>query len=185
MPAKRSATASAKDSTATIGFVRGGAYVQSAGFIKTKIGKIGDIYSQVSWRAAETDGVKWARRHRPFGLAMRARRARLRRRPVVTLLCFGCCLAVTSLALCSIEADFCLKSADTLRDVRSQLNVALRKGRGTRAIDSTVTLDAVSKSPFIFSAGIVSREHGDARCFSSFTRAPLRSVHDQKTLPLF
>jgi type I restriction enzyme M protein len=95
--------------------------VQSEEFVESHGGKLGDIsiYGQ----------DKWARRQRPFGLAKRARRVRLRgqqpkqsnattRRP-----------AVMNLALRGIEADFGPEHADTFR---RDLHPDLRADTATR-----------------------------------------------------
>ncbi len=76
----------------------GGMFVQSEKFAESHGGKLGDIsiYGQ----------DKWARRQRPFGLAMRARRVRLRRQQPKQSNASTHHLDVMNLALRGIEADF-------------------------------------------------------------------------------
>ncbi len=81
--------------------------VQSEKFVESHGGKLGDIsiYGQ----------DKWARRQRPFGLAKRARRVRLRRQQPKQSNATTRRLAVMNLALRGIEADFGPEHADTFR----------------------------------------------------------------------
>ncbi len=85
----------------------GGMFVQSEKFVESHGGKLGDIsiYGQ----------DKWARRQRPFGLATRARRVRLRRQQSKQSNATTRRLAVMNLALRGIEADFGPEHADTFR----------------------------------------------------------------------
>ena len=85
----------------------GGMFVQSEKFVESHGGKLGDIsiYGQ----------DKWARRQRPFGLAPRARRVRLRRQQPKQSNATTRRLAVMNLALRGIEADFGPEHADTFR----------------------------------------------------------------------
>ena len=85
----------------------GGMFVQSEKFVESHGGKLGDIsiYGQ----------DKWARRQRPFGLATRARRVRLRRQQPKQSNATTRRLAVMNLALRGIEADFGPEHADTFR----------------------------------------------------------------------
>ena len=85
----------------------GGMFVQSEKFVESHGGKLGDIsiYGQ----------DKWARRQRPFGLAKRARRVRLRRQQPKQSNATTRRLAVMNLALRGIEADFGPEHADTFR----------------------------------------------------------------------
>ncbi len=82
-------------------------FVQSEKFVESHGGKLGDIsiYGQ----------DKWARRQRPFGLATRARRVRLRRQQPKQSNATTRRLAVMNLALRGIEADFGPEHADTFR----------------------------------------------------------------------
>ena len=85
----------------------GGMFVLSEKFVESHGGKLGDIsiYGQ----------DKWARRQRPFGLAKRARRVRLRRQQPKQSNATTRRLAVMNLALRGIEADFGPEHADTFR----------------------------------------------------------------------
>jgi type I restriction enzyme M protein len=101
--------------------------VQSEKFVESHGGKLGDIsiYGQ----------DKWARRQRPFGLAPRARRVRLRRQQPKQSNATTRRLAVMNLALRGIEADFGPEHADTATRVsakpkpRSHLAGLLRSER--------------------------------------------------------
>ena len=81
--------------------------VQSEKFVESHGGKIGDIsiYGQ----------DKWARRQRPFGLATRARRVRLRRQQPKQSNATTRRLAIMNLAIRGIEADIGKEHADTFR----------------------------------------------------------------------
>jgi type I restriction enzyme M protein len=95
--------------------------VQSEKFVESHGGKLGDIsiYGQ----------DKWARRQRPFGLAPRARRVRLRRQQPKQSNATTRRLAVMNLALRGIEADFGPEHADTFR---RDLHPDLRADTATR-----------------------------------------------------
>jgi len=99
----KAAKATSKDSTANQGFESHG-------------GKLGDIsiYGQDSLSAAATDEVKWARRQRPFGLATRARRVRLRRQQPKQSNATTRRLAIMNLAIRGIGKEH----ADTFRNVQ-------------------------------------------------------------------
>ncbi len=94
----------------------GGMFVQSEKFVESHGGKLGDIsvYGQ----------DKWARRQRPFGLAKRARRVRLRGQQPKQSNATTRRLAIMNLALRGIEADFGPEHADTFRrDLHPDLRV--------------------------------------------------------------
>jgi type I restriction enzyme M protein len=99
----------------------GGMFVQSEKFVESHGGKLGDIsiYGQ----------DKWARRQRPFGLAKRARRVRLRWQQPKQSNATTRRLAVMNLALRGIEADFGPEHADTFR---RDLHPDLRADTATR-----------------------------------------------------
>jgi type I restriction enzyme M protein len=84
--------------------------VQSEKFVESHGGKLGDIsiYGQ----------DKWARRQRPFGLAKRARRVRLRRQQPKQSNATTRRLAIMNLAIRGIEADIGKERAGTFRNVR-------------------------------------------------------------------
>ena len=88
----------------------GGMFVQSEKFVESHGGKLGDIsiYGQ----------DKWARRQRPFGLAKRARRVRLRRQQPKQSNATTRRLAIMNLAIRGIEADIGKEHADTFRSVQ-------------------------------------------------------------------
>lgn len=89
-------------------------FVQSEKFVESQGGKQGDItiYGQ----------DKWARRQRPFGLATRARRVRLRRQQPKQSNATTRRLASMNLAIRGIEANIDKEHADTFRrDVQPDL----------------------------------------------------------------
>jgi type I restriction enzyme M protein len=100
-------TAKDKGRIYDLAYGSGGMFVQSEKFVESHGGKLGDIsiYGQ----------DKWARRQRPFGLAKRARRVRLRRQQPKQSNTTTRRLAVINLALRGIEADFGPEHADTFR----------------------------------------------------------------------
>ncbi|WP_395718835.1 N-6 DNA methylase [Prosthecobacter sp.] len=83
---------------------------QRGNFVESHGGKLGDIsiYGQ----------DKWARRQRPFGLAKRARRVRLRRQQPKQSNATTRRLAIMNLAIRGIEADIGKEHADTFRNVQ-------------------------------------------------------------------
>jgi type I restriction enzyme M protein len=84
--------------------------VQSEKFVESHGDKLGDIsiYGQ----------DKWARRQRPFGLAKRARRVRLRGQQPKQSNATTRRLAIMNLAIRGIEADIGKEHADTFRNVQ-------------------------------------------------------------------
>ena len=88
----------------------GGMFVQSEKFVESHGGKLGDISIHVQ--------DKWARRQRPFGLAKRARRVRLRRKQPKQSNATTRRLAIMNLAIRGIEADIGKEHADTFRAVQ-------------------------------------------------------------------
>jgi type I restriction enzyme M protein len=88
----------------------GGIFVQSEKLVESHGGTIGDIsmYGQ----------DKWARRQRPFGLALRTRRVRLRRQQPKQSNAITRGPAIMNLATRRIEADIGKEHDDTFRNVQ-------------------------------------------------------------------